>query len=197
MTSELKVDKISPASGTSFTFGDSGDTITIPSGCTITNSGTSTGFGDTNHFNTTAFYAYLNNTQTVTDNTSTTVAFNTEVFDLGSAFNTSTYSYTPPSTGYYYFEFSLMFKGNANDNLWKANIFLKQGDGSGGFTDFRSYENDFATAYGNKYTTTNGVIANITSLVPYKINVFIRDQAGDPAVEGTITNSYFQGYRIA
>ena len=39
MTSELKVDKISPASGTSFTLGDSGDTFTIPSGATIANSG--------------------------------------------------------------------------------------------------------------------------------------------------------------
>jgi len=48
MTSELKVDKISPASGTSFTLGDSGDTFTIPSGATITNSGTATGFGLTN-----------------------------------------------------------------------------------------------------------------------------------------------------
>ena len=45
MTSELKVDKVSPASGTSFTFGDSGDTFTIPSGATITNSGTASGFG--------------------------------------------------------------------------------------------------------------------------------------------------------
>jgi len=45
MTSELKVDKITPASGTNTQIGDSGDTITIPSGCTITNSGTSNGFG--------------------------------------------------------------------------------------------------------------------------------------------------------
>jgi prepilin-type processing-associated H-X9-DG protein len=45
MTSELKVDKITPASGTSTQIGDSGDTITIPSGCTITNSGTASGFG--------------------------------------------------------------------------------------------------------------------------------------------------------
>ena len=44
MASELKVDKISPASGTSFTLGDSGDTFTIPSGATIANSGTATGF---------------------------------------------------------------------------------------------------------------------------------------------------------
>jgi hypothetical protein len=150
-----------------------------------------------NFFAETGFYAYLNSTQTVTDNTETTITFNTEVFDLGGAFNTSTYSYTPPSTGYYYFEVSLMFKGNANDNLWKANTIIKKGDGSGNFSSFRDFENDFATAYGNKFTTTNGVIVNVDALVPYKINVFIRDQAGAPDVQGSITNSFFQGYRIA
>jgi len=45
MASEIKVNKISPATGTSFTMGDSGDTFTIPSGATITNSGTANGFG--------------------------------------------------------------------------------------------------------------------------------------------------------
>jgi len=44
MASELKVDKISPATGTTFTVGDSGDTFNIPSGATIANSGTATGF---------------------------------------------------------------------------------------------------------------------------------------------------------
>ena len=43
--SELKVNKVTPRSGTTVTLGDSGDTITIPSGATITNSGTATGFG--------------------------------------------------------------------------------------------------------------------------------------------------------
>jgi hypothetical protein len=43
--SEIKVDKISPETGTAFTIGDSGDTFTIPSGATIVNSGTATGFG--------------------------------------------------------------------------------------------------------------------------------------------------------
>jgi len=43
--SELKVNKISPATGTAFTIGDSGDTFTVPSGATIVNSGTATGFG--------------------------------------------------------------------------------------------------------------------------------------------------------
>ena len=35
MTSELKVDKVSPATGTSTTLGDSGDTFTVPSGVTL------------------------------------------------------------------------------------------------------------------------------------------------------------------
>ena len=34
--SELKVNKVSPRSGTSFTLGDSGDTFTVPSGATLT-----------------------------------------------------------------------------------------------------------------------------------------------------------------
>ena len=42
--SELKVNKISPATSTTITLGDSGDTFNIPSGATIANSGTATGF---------------------------------------------------------------------------------------------------------------------------------------------------------
>ena len=53
MSSEIKADKWSPASGTAGTIGDSGDTFTIPSGATlavasgatISNSGTASGFG--------------------------------------------------------------------------------------------------------------------------------------------------------
>ena len=43
--SEVKTNKISPATGTAFTLGDSGDTFTVPSGASIVNSGTATGFG--------------------------------------------------------------------------------------------------------------------------------------------------------
>ena len=51
--SEVKTNKISPATGTAFTLGDDGDTFTVPSGgdltiasgATITNSGTASGLG--------------------------------------------------------------------------------------------------------------------------------------------------------
>ena len=45
MASVLKVDKLDPQSGTALEIGSSGDTITVPSGATIVNSGTATGFG--------------------------------------------------------------------------------------------------------------------------------------------------------
>ncbi len=46
--SEVKVNKISPRTNCgTVQLGDSGDTITIPAGATITNNGTQTGFGRT------------------------------------------------------------------------------------------------------------------------------------------------------
>ena len=45
--SEVRVNKISPRSGTTVTLGDNGDTITIPSGVTLANSGTFTNFQST------------------------------------------------------------------------------------------------------------------------------------------------------
>ena len=43
--SKIEVDQVDPQSGTTLTLGTSGDTVTIPSGVTIANSGTATGFG--------------------------------------------------------------------------------------------------------------------------------------------------------
>ena len=45
MVSEFKVNKISPQSGTSIQVGDSGDSITVPSGVTLQLSGSQTGIG--------------------------------------------------------------------------------------------------------------------------------------------------------
>ena len=43
--SKIEVDQVDPQSGTTLTLGTSGDTVNIPSGVTLTNSGTATGFG--------------------------------------------------------------------------------------------------------------------------------------------------------
>jgi len=43
--SKIEVDQVDPQSGTTLTLGTSGDTVNIPSGVTMTNNGTATGFG--------------------------------------------------------------------------------------------------------------------------------------------------------
>jgi hypothetical protein len=81
MASEIKANKISPATGTAFTLGDSGDTFTVPSGVTLTNNGTASGFGKV-----------LQVVQTVkTDGFSTTSTSHTDITGLSA-------SITPSST---------------------------------------------------------------------------------------------------
>ena len=115
--SEIKTNKVSPvgANGT-VTLGDSGDTFTIPSGATIANSGTATGFGGDN---TPAFSAYLSSDQTgIADATMTTIIFQTEYFDTDSAYNTSNGRFTVPSGegGKYWVSFRLYIYAASGSN---------------------------------------------------------------------------------
>lgn len=97
--STLEVNKITPSTGTSITLGDSGDTFTIPSGVTLANSGTATGFSETM---TPAFMAIKTPNQSVSANTSTIVTFNSEIFDSDGKYNTSTSKFTPTVAGKYF-----------------------------------------------------------------------------------------------
>jgi hypothetical protein len=112
----LKVSNIQTSSGSgTITLGQSGETINIPSGCTITNSGTQTGFGGAN---TPAFSAKMSGTQTISHNTSTKVTFDTEVFDTDSAYDHSTnYRFTPQTAGKYSVSHMLYLDGQGQGNL--------------------------------------------------------------------------------
>jgi len=91
----LNVNTIEPSTGTDITLGASGDTITVPSGATIANAGTATGFGVAG---TVLFQATGTTSQTgLTDNTATKRNFVSEIFDTASAYDTSTSKFTVPS----------------------------------------------------------------------------------------------------
>jgi len=116
----LNVNKIDPATGTGLELGSSGDTITIPSGATITNNGTQTGFGGTM---TPAFEAKLSANQTVTDGTQTKVACNTEVYDTDNAYDNSTnYRFTPQTAGKYYCYGAISCVPSSNNVLSEAMV---------------------------------------------------------------------------
>ena len=118
----LFVDKLDPQSGTALEIGSSGDTITIPSGATLTNNGTATGFGGTN---TPAFQASLTNTLSLADATTTDIVFNSELYDVGTCYDNSTGVFTVPSgeAGKYVFGTNVLFTdsaGNVSDMLLYA-----------------------------------------------------------------------------
>ena len=105
--SKVQVDTIDTRSGTStmqigstntstINIGVSGDTVNIPSGVTIANAGTATGFGEDNS---PYFFATGNAAQTISNTTDTVLQYNTEALDSASGYNTSTYRYTVQSSG--------------------------------------------------------------------------------------------------
>jgi hypothetical protein len=97
---EVRSNKLSPASGTALQIGDSGDTITIPSGATIVNSGTQTGFGGDN----TPMVSVDKHGGdiSISATTHTKVTLNTERADSDNAFSSNTFTVPSGKAGKYF-----------------------------------------------------------------------------------------------
>jgi len=133
--SKLETNTIDTVSGTStlqvgstntstITLGVSGDTINVPSGVTIANSGTATGFAA----NTPAFEAYLGGSggQSISDNTVTKVQCQTEVYDTDNAYDNSTnYRFTPQTAGKYLVYASIQNESGSGSNLNASYLYFK------------------------------------------------------------------------
>ena len=112
----LKVSNIETSSGSgTITLGQSGETITIPSGATINlSNATQTGVGGAN---TPAFFAYLSANQSVSDNTVVKIQINTEIFDTDNTYDNSTnYRFTPGVAGKYLIFGQVMMDSMADQN---------------------------------------------------------------------------------
>jgi hypothetical protein len=126
--STLKVDTILKRTGTgTITLGQSGDTISIPSGTTLAVSGTATGVGGDN---TPYFLAYRSGDQTgLSGNTWTEIVCNGEDVDSASAYDTSTGRFTPQTAGYYQIQFVALatnFGGSSTQSLQQVMYGIKK-----------------------------------------------------------------------
>ena len=141
-------------SGT-LTLGQSGETITIPSGATLDlSNATQTGVGGAN---TPAFLATMG-AQSVSDNTYTVLAFNTEVVDTDSAYDNSTYTFTVPSgkAGLYYF--TAMMQAEGVDDGERAQIVFAVN----GTRDFTTMARNYAPATDSVIYCTASSILNLS-----------------------------------
>ena len=139
--SKVQVDTIDTRSGTStmqigstntstINIGVSGDTVNIPSGVTIANAGTATGFGQDNS---PAFFAYSPQSyQNISSSTWTAINTTNESFDTANAFNTSTLKFTPQTAGKYFLYGNAVTDGNLSGNLVRLRISKNNNSGAGG-----------------------------------------------------------------
>jgi len=112
--STLKVDTILKRTGTgTITLGQSGDTISIPSGATLSSAGTNTLTGIAN---TPSFSAKLSGDQTISSGSYTKISFASEEWDTGGAYDTSNYRWTPGEVGKFNVKILIMWNNVTAQN---------------------------------------------------------------------------------
>ena len=123
--SKLETNTIDTVSGTStlqvgstntstITLGVSGDTINVPSGVTINNNGTQTGFGGVN---TPAFRAYKSSgNQAISAGADTVITFDAESFDTAGNFASN--KFTPQTAGKFFLNANLIVSTANNEKFY-------------------------------------------------------------------------------
>ena len=177
--SKLETNTIDNISGSStLTIGDSNtSTITLKSGATLTN------FPD----NTPAFRAYMGATQTISTASGTKLNFNTESYDTGSNYDTSNYRFLPTTAGKYLITASVRLSGAVtitnvqlyiykNGSMYNRNTQGFNGDSSPMITNTDTIEMNGSSDYIEMY--------------------FYHNQGSNLDISGSVSNTYFNGFRI-
>ena len=208
--SKVNVNTIEPSTGTDITLGASGDTITVPSGATFTQSGTMNASAITagtlavarggtgaatlaaaGLSNAPSFVAYRNSTQSITSATNTIMVFNTEAYDTNSAYNTTDGKFTVPvgEGGKYFFSSTWIMSGMGDGTkntiaLWK--------NGSSYTSPYFDYDSNSPTASTYLY---NRIIGILTLSAGDYVQINAYQNTG-----GTVTTqadqNHFAGYKL-
>ena len=203
--SEIQANKLSPASGTALQVGDSGDTIIIPSGATLTNSGTATGFGGaalTNDFRMSIFYA--NNNQSISSNTGTTITgywTNSNITarlivnPTNPAVTQSSGIFTFAATGYY------LVMGKLNGNLSGAGqyyFYVESTDNNSSYSDAID-SNTGVQSSGRNFVTQVSTVLKVedTSNDKVRFTVYYEDNGGTVNGNGNRLRTSAQFIKIA
>ena len=185
----LNVNKIDPATGTGLELGSSGDTITIPSGATIANSGTATGFGENN---TPYFKAYTSGSTQQASSSSylDPVAFASEEFDSDSAFASNIFTVPSGKGGKYFFHAQIEFY----QNMYDCYVLLTKNS-----TNVNVARNKRQTdsSLWNLRTVTVSAIVDMAAGDTMKVKAFAETSDSDYNIFASQTTNYFERYRLA
>jgi len=179
--STLEVNKITPSTGTDITLGDSGDTFTIPSGVTVTNNGSASGFGGITEADQWRLTTNKSGTGDITANLERpdTAGFGY----LGTGMTESSGIFTFPSTGIY--RIQATFEANANaDNYIQTT------------TDNSTYIDATIIRPDADSTTTGSFIFDVTNTSTHKVKFNVRANSGVTLGNTDFNRTYFEFIRL-
>ena len=192
----LFVDKLDPQSGTSLELGSSGDTLTVPSGATLSiagtinaSSGTATGFGENN---TPAWLVRYNGEQSLSDFATTKVTgWSIEEVDTDNAFASDKFTVPSGGAGKYYVYTAIQLKGDATSRLIKTNLLIYKNGSNVAFMaeDFR--DNNI-----NQASATISTILDLSVGDYLEVYVAVDVSAGTPYYEGNNKRAMFGGFKV-
>ena len=190
--SKLETNQVDPATGTTLTLGTSGDTIAIPSGVTIANSGTATGFAA----NTAEFLAYISSDQTgIGDGSWTKVTFNAESYDPDGVYdNSSNYRFTAPSAGKYML-YTNITPYDASTDIQEYNLALYKNGSK--LVDAAWQKNSGGRLL--KANLSHSLVLDLASSDYIEVYVYVNTvDGGTSNIEASsgIIQNYFGGYKL-
>ena len=134
------------------------------------------------------FMARLSGDQSIADNTETVVTFNSEDYDSGGCFDTTTYRFTPNVEGHYFIASRLTISGTSpNEGSCQIRI---DGNKSNGANWYTVSANSTATYYASFVRYANG------SSTYFDVLAYQNVGSGTPTVKSTTQCNFF-GWRVA
>ena len=188
MVSQLKVNEIIKQSGSSITIGESGDTINIgTTGDTVNLAGSAYAAAS----NTPYFSVRQTGSVTVTDNTNTKVAWNSELVDSDSAFASDKFTVPSGKSGKYFLYTMTLGRGSANSylNVYYLNLY-KNG------SRIAMSENDLRGNAGRKVTSCVNTIQDLAAGDYIEVYVSVDINAGTAHYDGGDFQAMFGGFKL-
>ena len=178
--------------------GKSGDTLTGPSGATLTiagtinaSSGTATGFGESNN---PSFSSRMSAHQAVGDNVTTKVAFDTVNFQTSGTYDTTNYRFTPGVAGNYQFMINIVGDSQATANLYAVTVKLYK-NGSSIAEQVDGVNFNFVDNYPRQAPVSFNVTDTSDADDYYEVYTAINDTSSTPQVFRY--GSYFSAFLIS
>ena len=143
------------------------------------------------------FRATMDTTQSLPNNTYTIMEFDTESFDVGSNFDTSTYKFTAPAAGKYWFNAAMRSSSTHGSD---DDLTIYFGDTSAGTDAAYASESQFNQVSGPAYVTSSNTM-NISCIMDMDASdtasVYAHTETGPWTIGNGSTVTFFEGYRIA